>query len=609
MTSVSNGFASPVVTAFGARALAAQNAVSSCQLPLVSNSFAPSRLSVPTAVPYGSFGKRLLTQRAQQFAAQNAVNNSFASPAVSNGPAFASPDVSNSFASSCWGDPRVNATSLAGFQFTPTSSAGSERLPAVVVSRKTLALERLRQFTPTGVNEYLELATSLPTSTTQLTPSLPTRPSAVPVFDFGALCANEPPQLAFVPTSLRSDACCDKLAQLTLEPTDDDEYSELAQPTSTAQFTPTSDDESVTDPIKLMKSLVGKGEQSVLIVHNAIDGLSCAVLAIAGGFRGDVFSYPAESISEDLLKPYKQIYMADIGISESLFTKLNSSGKDVHIYDHHARNSFAGRYDGSVMDPRRSSTRIFYDEYGKGRFLFPETVNEFVDGIDVVARWQLNDSRFQKAVRFLHLFTGLSDSSKASCGVLYSNKEFNDLRDTEYVKTCVERLRHPLPHFFSEEDFAIINSENRKMDVCFEETMETISYRTDEVGRRFAVCRVHGNTSLILDRILKKASFISYVIGIGDVYRGMVRVSARAKDVSVDLNQLEGFEGHPTAAGALYTPNKAKALLYNKKLFVGVKRDQKPYRWEDRPSLKERAKRGAPPRRLRQRAMHSQGMD
>lgn len=375
----------------------------------------------------------------------------------------------------------------------------------------------------------------------------------------------------------------------------------MAMKISLFECTRMMDEEVQTDALKTMEAIAGKAEPSVLIVHNAIDGISTAVLAIAGGFEGDIYSAPAESVTNELLQPYKHIYMSDIGISRDLFMRLISQGKDIHIYDHHARNSFIMKYEGSVMDPRRSSTRIFFEERWKNRFLFPETVEEFVNSVDIVSRWQLDDPRFQRAARILHLYYGLYEKSKLSYGMLYKDGEFGNLRDTAYLMTCVDRLLKPQPNFFTKEDFDIINSEIRKLNKCFRNTMKTISYRTDGIRRRFAVCKVFGNPSLILDRILKRSRNLSYVIGIGEINQGMAKVSARSRDVSIDLNRLEGFEGHPTAAGAIYTVKKAHALLYNKKLYIGTERNQQPYRWEDRPSLKERSKRGAPPRRLRER--------
>ena len=123
----------------------------------------------------------------------------------------------------------------------------------------------------------------------------------------------------------------------------------------------------------------------------------------------------------------------------------------------------------------------------------------------------------------------------------------------------------------------VISKEKEKLDVNYYSSLLTLQMRRDKLNRLFGICSVNGNKSLVLEKVLRSCREMKYIIGYENRKTEMIRVYARAAYDDVDLNQLEGLEGHPAAAGGMFKRSfindfiKSKYMSLEFKSFINTK--------------------------------------
>ena len=301
--------------------------------------------------------------------------------------------------------------------------------------------------------------------------------------------------------------------------------------------------------------------QTALIVHGGIDGLAAAVLAISNGFPADI--YVSNWVDYNLISKYSDVVIVDMAIPKKIMRKADN----VRIYDHHARNIFINNYPQCIMDSRYSSSMLFYQH----ECLKSENANQFVELVELIVHWKYDNSHFNKALDLMHLFNG-SITENCAC-MVFSNNELHDTIYKEFIDTCVTSITLKSEFEFSISDRIIITNEKDKLREAYENTLFSLQYRKDAEDRIFGICNVHGNKSMVLDMMLNNCRDLKYVIGYEKIENDNVRLYARSKGY-VDLNDIDGLEGHPSAAGGIIKLQKLNDILQDASTSFAIKKNQ-----------------------------------
>lgn len=318
--------------------------------------------------------------------------------------------------------------------------------------------------------------------------------------------------------------------------------------------------------VELKFLIKSRAMEELLLVHSGIDGIASAVLATANNYPADIYAVAANGIQLKFLMNYERITIIDMAIPERDIQALQKKGKTVRIYDHHSRNYYINKY-GCVMDARSCATKLFYEH--EPSFAKTAASNSFVTMVDVVDRWQVLDPDFDKHVELLYLFEGLIANTKPSY-VICKDGIVKNGRYLNFIKSCGMKLllAYDEPFHFTVEDRVTIDEQREKMDNNYRRTLSTMQLRQDDKERIFGLCEIHGNVSIILAKILKRNFDLEYVIAYEPFISAKTRVYARSRSIDIDMNLLEGLEGHPTAAGGLMNGDKVRKLIAKETLFI-----------------------------------------
>lgn len=293
----------------------------------------------------------------------------------------------------------------------------------------------------------------------------------------------------------------------------------------------------------------------LLVVHCGFDGLAAAVVAIGCGFDGDIYSTKANTVDEEMLSRYDDIAIVDMTVPLELMQSHSSSL--IRVFDHHVRNTTYNRFPGSVVDPRYSSSQLYYEAEWKS---YPE-FDHFIRLVELVVHWKQTDSHFNEAIDLLHFYTS---------HVTRNTPNFTDRLELIYTcsavapstfKSFIERMTNVLlirDGRFDVADRIRIQQEKDILERNCEKADRSLLKRKDALGRKYGLCYTSGNRSLVLMELLKRHHSIEYILGYQRIPQ-MVRIYARSR--TVDLNEYEGLEGHPQAAGGLYTLERFDELL------------------------------------------------
>lgn len=312
-----------------------------------------------------------------------------------------------------------------------------------------------------------------------------------------------------------------------------------------------------------------KKPSELIIVHCGLDGIAAAISAIVDGFKGDIYTTQANVIDMKLLDKYGSITIVDTVLPREEMMKR----KNVVVYDHHIRNIWINEFPLSEMDARYCSSRIFY----KNRCMRNECLEDFLSLVELIVHWKRNSNRFNNAIELVHLFEGLCATPARVNEKIYSNTEIINSKYKHFISSCYMNIVMRSKFEFSIADKFVISKQKEKLDVSYYSSLLTLQMRRDKLNRLFGICTVNGNKSLVLEKVLRSCEEMKYVIGYENRKTEMVRVYARAASDDVDLNQLEGLEGHPSAAGGMFKRSfidnfiKSKNMSLEFKTFINTK--------------------------------------
>lgn len=113
--------------------------------------------------------------------------------------------------------------------------------------------------------------------------------------------------------------------------------------------------------------------KTLLISHTDLDGISCNLLLDLAGIKYDYYNVEVSEVTDTLNEalnkqeePYNQIYITDLTVSQSDYKRLQESGINYHVFDHHQTHLYAKNFKNatvsvSAFNHLTCGTELFYN--------------------------------------------------------------------------------------------------------------------------------------------------------------------------------------------------------------------------------------------------------
>ena len=359
---------------------------------------------------------------------------------------------------------------------------------------------------------------------------------------------------------------------------------------------------------------------SSLITHVGIDGIAAACIAIANHYDGDIYAVGSEGIQiETMIEPYFFVTIVDLSITKAQLMEHFYS-HNFSIFDHHARNSFLNQYENCFMDPRSCACKLYYNHHASVIYPANNVIKHFVDLVDVIDRWQFDNPLFDESRKLFHLFTAMMKSNiHFQKRLIYSKGQVMNTRFKPFIEAMLKKLsygfhtsssaldkqtrerRESSSAFkYSSLELEMIRREEAQLETDYLEALKTLQFRVDDRRRIFGVCKSIGNVSLVSNEMMKRHPDIKYILLYKEIDKKISQISARSRSIDIDMNELDGLEGHPLAAGAYMSSDFIRDFIENRNAYLATVK----HTTAQAPPMRIRRTRGAPPSQLIQRINH-----
>lgn len=113
--------------------------------------------------------------------------------------------------------------------------------------------------------------------------------------------------------------------------------------------------------------------KTLLISHTDLDGISCNLLLDIAGIKYDYYNVEVSEVTNTLNEilnnkdaKYEQIYIADLTVSESDYKRLQESGSNYQVFDHHRTHLYAKNFKNASIKINAfghltCATELFYN--------------------------------------------------------------------------------------------------------------------------------------------------------------------------------------------------------------------------------------------------------
>lgn len=145
---------------------------------------------------------------------------------------------------------------------------------------------------------------------------------------------------------------------------------------------------------------------NILVTHNDLDGIGCAVIGKLLGFQWVHYSsynrgqyYVSTTIKNALActpPGVEWLYLADISLSDLIWSEIKDYVSNIHIklIDHHITSQDATSYEGLVekhINTDISATKIFYEMF-KDEYPKLKPYEDFVEAVSAYDTWHFEKS-------------------------------------------------------------------------------------------------------------------------------------------------------------------------------------------------------------------------
>ncbi len=271
----------------------------------------------------------------------------------------------------------------------------------------------------------------------------------------------------------------------------------------------------------------------ILITHNDLDGIGCAVLALAINLETKVYVCTYDDVNKvvaDVFSEEDELFITDLSVNQETAEKLNKRGR-VTLLDHHKTAAWLNQYPWAQIDNNRCGTALFYNYLvAQNSQLNLQPYEDFVLLVNDHDMWLHKDPRSRQLNRLLQI-----------------------VGDNGFISRFVTK---PEVDFAPVEQFLLELEEEKIQNYC----RNTAVYQTiDKDGNKYIFAFAERYTSELAEYLLKKYQDYKYVM-LANLNVINPKISLRSRgdfDVSVVAKQ-HGGGGHKAAAGFSVEPE----LLY-----------------------------------------------
>ena len=258
-------------------------------------------------------------------------------------------------------------------------------------------------------------------------------------------------------------------------------------------------------------------KRRVMITHNDLDGIGCAILAIFNNQDFEYiyscgYSHMTEAFAESL-SPYDEVICTDISFKPEL-RKPN-----MKFFDHHESAGFSNEHCG---------TWLYYQSFEKTK-----AQDRFVHLVDVFDCWRSDNPDFQEACNLQKIFLEITQEYKPMKLNLLQKSVFK-----YFMNIMMLKLKKNTFKLFPK-DIDIILSCDRRIANRKKDIPTTVS--TDKNGYKYMIFTYVENID---------ASFISHYL-INELHLDWIAIdygkSCSLRSRSVDLSKLMTVSGHKHA--------------------------------------------------------------
>lgn len=289
----------------------------------------------------------------------------------------------------------------------------------------------------------------------------------------------------------------------------------------------------------------------ILITHNDLDGISCAILAIYFDQFDRIYSIGKSlEINDNWINNLNnQVLITDLSISEDLITK------NISIIDHHKTSSYIKKFSNCIHDTSKSATRLIYENYYQ-KLNKNSKIEKFVELVDKNDLFDFSDidSEYNLNRLFLGLKTFESDEKLIyDHGLIDSNYKL-------FIETIINKFLSKSKIFnYSESDMKIINKQLSIDQSSLKFAENLLRKRIDQKNNKFGITNIFfGNQSIIGYKLLINHPDLKYIILIYP--DNLKRLSIRSQK-DFDCTSIPNIYGHKNAGGGSFSEKFVKRLI------------------------------------------------
>lgn len=289
----------------------------------------------------------------------------------------------------------------------------------------------------------------------------------------------------------------------------------------------------------------------ILITHNDLDGLSCAILAIYFDNFDRIYSIgnSFEILYSWIDDEVDQVLITDLSISEDLITE------NISIIDHHKTSSYIKKFSNCIHDNSKSATRLFYENYYQ-KLNKNSKIEKFVELVDKNDLFKF--SNIDVEYNLNRLFLGLK-TFETHEKLIYDH----GLIDSNYrlfIETIINKFLSKSKIFnYSESDMKIINKQLSIDQYSLKCAENILRKRIDRKNNKFGITNIlYGNQSIIGYKLLINHPDLKYIILIYPT--NLNRISIRSQK-DFDCTSIPGIYGHKNAGGGSFIERYVKRLI------------------------------------------------
>ncbi len=304
------------------------------------------------------------------------------------------------------------------------------------------------------------------------------------------------------------------------------------------------------------------------ITHNDLDGLSCVILQrLFPEFKDEVYTVYMDYESLYLIDQkfsdawfkdldyegdFSRILITDIAVDETMLKWVKDTFTEYQIFDHHERSVVIDNEPNCYFSVNKCATKLYFDYLFKHK-RSPSLLRHYVALVDVYDRHDDESPLWGDAQDMNRVFWG-------AMNYRYSNY----LRYEKFLIYQMQKVMSSYQNFFfTDFEKVLIMKAVEREESEFRIAKKSGKFGVDNCGNQYFIWVGASKISAVGAKLLQEFPNVCYVLNLNNfggspserVLNGKISARSRKKD-EFDVTCLEGIEGHRSAGGGRFPPEK-----------------------------------------------------